>query len=414
MRSVGPLYQPLAIAVALGLLVGLQRESRKTTIAGLRTFPLITVFGCVMGLLDGGDGWTLTAAGLLVVAAFVVMANMGRWQRGTGGTGLTTEMSILVMYGVGVLLALGHTGPSLAVAGATAVLLHWKQRLHGFVEGLGERDLRAVMNLALVALVILPVLPDRTYGPYDVLNPREIWLMVVLIAGISMAAYVAYRLLGARVGAVLGGILGGLISSTATTVSYARQARERPGAVHTLTLVILIASAVVNVRVLGEIAVVSPGLFRHAVVPVSVLLAVMAVECVALWFLSGRKDEPAPPPENPTQLKAAIVFGLLYAVILFAVAATREHFGSDALYAVAALSGLTDVDAITLSTANLYEDDRVAGDVAWRVVVIALMSNLVFKLAAVGVLGGKRLFVRTAVVFGIALAVAGLSLVLLD
>src|SRR5690606_19881637 len=142
----------------------------------------------------------------------------------------------------GALLVAGYTMPGVVLGGATAVLLHSKSRLRSFIDNISDSDARAIFQFALIALVILPLVPNRTYGPYAVLNPFKIWLMVVLIVGISLVAYVAYRLVGARAGAVLGGIFGGLISSTATTVSYARQGRGNSAAVGAASLVIVVAS----------------------------------------------------------------------------------------------------------------------------------------------------------------------------
>ena len=401
---------PLAVAIALGLLVGLERQTEGSRKAGIRTFPLISLLGALAGLVASPQSWGVLAVGWASLTVLVTAANLQRWRTGEGGFGITTEIAVLVMFTVGFLVAQGYMVPALVAAGTVVVLLHHREQMHAFVKRLTDAQLGAVVKLALIALVILPALPDKAYGPYGVLNPREIWMMVVLIAGISVAAYLVQQLLGARVGSVLGGILGGLISSTASTVSYARQARKAPNAVQLAAIGILIASTVVNVRVAAEVAVASPTLFPTFVWPMAILAAVMVVQCLLLWWASVRDQAlEAPSQDNPAQLGAAIAFGLLYAVVLFAVAAVRDQFGEEALYAVAAVSGLTDVDAITLSTARLYEAGRVEASTAWRVIVIAVMSNTLFKLGAVRVLGGPALFRRVAVQFGIvALVAAGL------
>jgi uncharacterized membrane protein (DUF4010 family) len=235
--------EALAIALGLGLLVGLQREWTVAPIAGIRTFPLITLLGSFSAILaEEFGGWVL-GAGLLSVAVMLFMSNLARFEQGESDPGLTTEMAALVMYGVGAALVAGYTVPSVATGGVVAVLLHWKEPLHNFVRRIGATDLTAIMQLVLIALVILPVLPDAEFDVYRVLNPFRIWLMVVLIVGISLGAYVAYKLLGPRVGSVLGGVLGGLISSTATTVSYSRQVSGRPAAPPLAALVIQLATA---------------------------------------------------------------------------------------------------------------------------------------------------------------------------
>ncbi|QDU80070.1 MgtC family protein [Polystyrenella longa] len=394
----------LAISFGLGLLVGLQREWKESEIAGIRTFPLITLLGTLTVTLGADQASWLTAAGLVAVAFLLTVANLAKIRAKTFDFGMTTEVAALLMFVVGCALGVGLTGPAVVTAGITAVLLHWKDRLHGIVNSLTGKDLKAVMNLALIGLIILPLLPDETYGPYEVLNPYDIWRMVVLIVGISMVAYVAYKLLGARVGSILGGIFGGLISSTATTVSYARQTKESPELSGLAALVVLIASTIVNIRVLIEIGIVAPNLLRDALIPMVLMLLLMIAECFAMYFpLRNQKTEP-PNHDNPAQLKPAIIFGVLYAAVLFIVAAARDIFGEQALYWIAGISGLTDVDAITLSTAKMFNEERIDGTTAWRVILIATMSNLVFKAGAVAMLGSRRLLFYVAISFGIAIA----------
>lgn len=403
-------YQTLAISLGLGLLVGLQRQWKDSEIAGIRTFPLITLLGTSSVLAANGDPGWLAAVGLLALAVLLTIANVAKLHAGEFDFGMTTEVAALLMYVVGAVLGMGLTGPAVVTAGVTAVLLHWKDRLHGMVDAMTSKDLRAVINLAIIGLIILPILPDETYGPYNVFNPYGIWRMVVLIVGISMVAYVAFKLLGAKVGAILGGVLGGLISSTATTVSYARQTKDAANLNAMAALVILIASTIVNVRVLFEIGIVAPQLLRVALLPLAIMLLLMIVECIVLYFPLREQATQPPEHENPAQLKPALVFGALYAVILFIVAAAKDMFGSQALYVIAGISGLTDVDAITLSTAKMFNQNRVDGDIAWRVILIATMSNLVFKAGSVALLGSRKLLMYVAVTFGIAFVGGGLLL----
>ncbi len=403
-------YQALAIALGLGLLVGLQRQWKASEIAGIRTFPLIVMFGTVCAIGDGTRiGW-MCAAGVLAIVVLLAIANLAKIRAKNFDFGMTTEVAALLMFTVGCALGIGETGPAIVTAGVAAVLLHWKDRLHGLVASMSDKDLRAVMNLALIGLIILPILPDETYGPYDVLNPYSIWRMVVLIVGISMSAYIAFKLLGAKVGAILGGVFGGLISSTATTVSYARQTKDSPNVSGMAALVILIASAIVNVRVLIEIGVVAPNLLKVALPPMSAMLLLMVVECAILYLPLMKQSSDPPDHDNPAQLKPAIIFGALYAVILFVVAAAKDIFGDGALYWIAGISGLTDVDAITLSTAKMFNEDRVEAGTAWRVILIATLSNLVFKAGAVALLGSRRLLLYVLITFGIAVAGGGLLL----
>ena len=401
------LFQQLGIALGLGLLVGLQRESAASSLAGVRTFPLVTVLGTICGLLSQAFGGWILAAGIIALTVIIYVGKIIEMSKGHPDPGITTEVAALLMFAVGAYLIVGDRAVAIAIGGGAAVLLHFKGELHGIVAKLGANDLKAVMQFALISLVILPVLPNRTYGPFDVLNPRNIWWMVVLIVGINLGGYIAYKFLGQRAGITLGGVLGGLISSTATTVSYAKRAAAAPGAIGPAAIVIMIASTVVFARLLLEIATVAPAFLPTAAPWLTALLLLSAVSSFALWFRSDKNHEEMPEQENPSELKSALVFGLIYAVVLFVVAAVKELYGSRGLYAVAALSGLTDVDAITLSTAQLVNAGRLNADDGWKLIVVAAISNLIFKAGAVAALGRRKLFVRILPAYGIVI-VAGL------
>jgi uncharacterized membrane protein (DUF4010 family) len=209
---------------------------------------------------------------------------------------------------------------------------------------------------------------------------------------------------------VLSGLLGGVISSTATTVTYSRRAKEDPESSRLAALIVMIASAVVFGRVLVEIAVVARDRFPELAPPLAAMLGVTVALSLALW-IGARRDPCAPPEaENPAQLKSAIVFGVVYAAVLLAVAFARDRFGKAGLLTVAALSGLTDMDAITLSTSRLVRGGGLDPDSGWRAILLASLSNLVFKAGIVAVLGSRRLFGRVALLFGAALVAGGLIL----
>jgi uncharacterized membrane protein (DUF4010 family) len=403
-------FLQLAVALGLGLLVGLQRERMDSAIAGIRTFALITLFGAVAAHLGQTFGGWVVAAGLVVSAAFVVSGNLARLAKGEADPGQTTEFAAVLMYGVGAWVVVGGMPVAVALGGTVAVLLHLKEPLHRFVGKIGEGDLKAIMQFVVIALVILPILPDRTFGPYGVLNPFQIWWMVVLIVGLSLAGYVAFKLFGANAGAILSGVLGGLISSTATTVTYARRTKEDPGTSRLAALIVMIASTVVFVRLLVEIAVVARDRFLDLAPPIAAMLGVAAALSAVLWL--GARRDPCAPPEaaNPAELKSALVFGLIYAAVLLAVAFARAYFGRTGLFTVAALSGLTDMDAITLSTARLVREGGVDPGTGWRAILLAALSNLVLKAGVVAVLGSRQLLGRIVLPFGVALVGGGLIL----
>jgi uncharacterized membrane protein (DUF4010 family) len=407
------LFSHLGIALGLGLLVGLQRESVASRLAGLRTFPLITLLGAVSGMLAQSAGPWVLAAGVLALAIVIFSGKETDTRSGHIDPGLTTEIAILLMYGVGALLILGPPEIAIAIGGITAVLLHFKGELQTAVSRLTARDMRVIMQFALISLVILPVLPDRTYGPYQVINPRNIWLMVVLIVGIGLSGYIAYKFFGEKTGLLLSGLLGGMVSSTATTVSFSRQSKLSKSDCRTAAIVILLASTVVYVRVMLEMAAVAPSLLQVAAGPITVLLLIglAAVAIFSRW--SQKAGEKLPEPTNPSELKSALFFAILYGFVLFMVALTTDkfgQFGNRGLYLVAFISGLTDVDAITLSTAQLVRLDRLPVSEAWRLVVAAVLSNLFFKLGTVLFLGARLLKVQLSIILTMTIIVGLLLL----
>ncbi len=403
----------IGVATGLGLLVGLQRQRTVDEVAGVRTFPLITLLGLALALVsDLYGGWVL-AAGLLAVLALIVAGNAARWRvRPEPDHGITTEVAALVMYAVGAAVGAGLVAPAVVTTGLVAALLHWRDPLHTLAQRMGDADFDAVVRFVLIALVILPALPNRDYGPLAVLNPFEIWLMVVLIVGISLAGYVAFKLFGTRAGAVVAGLLGGLISSTATAVSYARRSAQDPERSAAAAVVVTLASMVVFARVLVEVLVVAPGIFARTAPPLAALGALMFVLALVLLVRApGDEEAELRDPEPPSDLRSALVFGLLYAAVLFAVSFAREYLGPGGLYAVAALSGLTDMDAITLSTAQLVKSGALSTDTGWRLILVGSMSNLAFKAGVVAALGHARLRGRVFGVFGA--SIVGGALILL-
>jgi uncharacterized membrane protein (DUF4010 family) len=395
--------QQLAVSFGIGLLLGLQRERAESSIGGIRTFPLIAIFGTVCALLGKTFGGWMVAAGLLALVAIVVYSNFAKIKSGDIDPGMTTEVAALLLYGLGAYVVIGSMVVTVVVGGAMAVLLQFKKPLHALAGAIGERDMRAIMQFVLLSLVILPVLPHQDFGPYGVWNPFQIWLMVVLIVGISLTGYIAYKCLGARRGTLLAGVLGGLISSTATTVSYARRTVENIKLVNLATVVIVIASCISLGRVLVEMAAVAPVAFASMAPPVAAILAVSIIAATAMFLWQPSGDAQMPEQKNPAELKPAFIFAAIYAVVLLAVAFAKEHFGSAGFYSVAIVSGLTDMDAITLSSARLVESGHTDPSTGWHAILIAAMSNLMFKFRTVSLLGHRLLTLRIGAVFGLIL-----------
>lgn len=399
----------LGIAFGLGLLVGLQREKTDNHMAGVRTFTLITILGTVSGLLtrEFDNPFILPVLGLCM-ASMLLMANYIKLKKlNQADIGQTTEVAALLMFAIGAYLVMGSQLIGVLIGASVAILLYVKEHLHEFIENLKEKDLSAIMTLAGISLVILPILPDETYGPYDVINPRNIWLMITLIVGISVVGYFIYKFVGKKVGIISNGILGGLISSTATTVSYARKTADNSSISKTAVFVIVTASAISFVRVLFEVGVVIPQHLKTIAVPIGAVVVFMALVAVALFYLINKKnseDDKMPEPKNPAQFKSALVFGLLYGFILLAVAFTKEKFGNNALYIISIISGLTDVDAITLSLSQLIKEGTLKVAIGWKLILLAGLSNMLFKGVMAIVLGAKEIVKWIIISFGITIA----------
>ena len=413
-------FLPLGVALALGLLVGLQRERASPTVAGVRTSAITALLGASTALLMAPLGVWLVVAGFLGVLGAIVVGNIAAMREGPVDPGVTSEIALLATYIVGAMTVTGPLEVAVALGVTIAVLLQAKTALHRFASVVGEKDFRAVLQFLVVAFVVLPILPNRAYDPFEVLNPRHIWLMVVLVVGISLGGYIAWKLVGRSAGAAISGLLGGAISSTATTFSMARQARTASDLAPAAALVILLASCVTYVRVLVEVGVVGRSFLPAVSAAMLPALGAMILASFVVWLRARRERIETPEPKNPTQFTSALAFGALYAVVLFAVAFAKERLGQSGVYGVAIFSGLTDMDALTLSTAELVVSprsesgepslDAVTGS---RVILVGTMANLVFKGAVVAILGGQRLTKLVALGFGAVFVVSGITLALL-
>ena len=406
------LLQWLGTALGLGLLVGLEREWTKNPIAGIRTFGLIGLFGGLAGVMGTVFGGWIIASGLVACTAMAIMANLAAMRQKEPDIGLTTEFAMLAIFAIGALAGLGQLAPAVACAGTVMVLLQYKQPLHGAIRKVGAKDLKEIARLVLAGLVILPLLPNQEMGPLGILNPFKIWLMVVLIVGISLAAYLVGKFIGGAKSAVIAGVLGGLVSSTAATASVSRRSRAEGSAGIVLAAIIVTASAVVFGRVIVEVVLTAPGQ-KWAVLPPLAAMMVWSglVAAATLWIAKRAGQEPGD-EEAPSELKGAVMFGLLYVGVLYAVALGKEHFGDSGLYAVAAISGLTDMDAITLSTSGLVASGEVDTKTGWRVILLGGLANLVFKAGLAAVLGTGQFLKWTMAGFGVAVA-GGVAILLL-
>jgi uncharacterized membrane protein (DUF4010 family) len=379
-------------ALGIGLLIGMERERRPDSAAGLRTFSLVAMLGCLFALLGERTGgvWLL-AVGLLVIAAAMIASNFSAQQE-EQYRGFTSEAAIIITYGLGAAVWFGYSTLAVMLAITTTVLLYFKAELKQFSERTTPKDINSILQFAVLSLVILPILPNEDFGPFDAINLRQVWLMVVLISGLALAGYLALRIVGARHGAAVLGIFGGLASSTATTMMFSRHARDHVDLVRMSAIVILIANIMVMIRIGIVSSVVAPTL----ILPVATVFACGIVPGLALTLYSWRTlvtagELPMPEVKNPTELKTAVSFGLLYAVVLLASAWLQDIAGNSGVYIVALVSGLTDADASVLSSLRMFNQGKLAGGDAVIAVTLTLMANLVFKIGLVLSIGGTPL-----------------------
>jgi len=377
---------------AIGLLIGLERERTPSAKAGLRTFALVAIFGTLSALLSTKlDNPWLMIAGLLAVAGMIIAAYHNQPSE-INDPGTTTVIALLLCYGLGAMVWYDLARLAVMLAIAVTILLYFKPELRGISQRLTRRDLVAMLQFAVLTFIILPILPDQNYGPYNAFNPYQVWLMVVLISGISLTGYAALQIVGTRYGTPLLGFLGGLVSSTATTLSYAKRGKSNSAMLEVAASVIVIAAIVVLLRLMVISAVVAygalPGLLP--VLTGGLLLGLF----VALYNWRKMSNAPElhfPETSNPAELHTAFSFGLLYTAILLAAAWMSDFAGNHGLYVVAMISGLTDVDAITLSSLRLFNLDLLNEHQAVTAISIAFLANLAFKFGMVLFIGGWRL-----------------------
>lgn len=378
-------------SLAIGLFVGLERERSPAAKAGLRTFALTALLGTLLALLSEymESPWLL-AAGLLAVAGLIVSAYLEGSR--TDDPGTTTQAALLLCFGLGALVWFGFGALAVLLAVAMTLLLHFKPELQNISKSLTRQDLQSILQFAVLSFVILPVLPNRDFGPFETLNPYQTWLMVVLISGLSLAGYVSLRFVGQRFGAPLLGFFGGMVSSTATTLIYARHARSNENLGKLAVVVIMIANLVVLIRLAVVSSLVAPGIAPHLVPVLAGGLVAGSLLTFFWWRRIGAEGEfPMPEMKNPTEIRTALTFAALYAVISLISAWLANLSGSSGLYLLAFISGLTDVDAISISMLRLFDQGKLTPDVTVATIAIAYLSNLLFKFGLMMSIGGRTL-----------------------
>lgn len=393
----------MLIALGIGFLIGLEREFAKRVVdkeqqfAGVRTYTIIALFGLLSAFLAERHGeWVYIAALLglmgLVIATYAFTAKAGSF-------GITTELVAILTFLLGGLVFEGFILLAVIVAVITTVLLSLKLPLHAFITTLTAQEIRAFIQFVIISALVLPFLPEENFGPGDVWNFREIWTMVILVTGISLAGYLLSKVLGAKKGTLLAGVVGGMVSSTAVTLSFSRRSKEQSGAAVLLVAVgIIAATATLYPRILLEVWVVNRSLFWQLLFPI-IFITVVAF---GMAFLVHRRSNHAVveevPLTNPLNFLVALQFGAIYMAVQWLVALASEHFDAQGIYAASLVFGATDMDAITLTIARKGLDPE--GRQAMNAILLATLSNTVMKFIIVAIFGSRALLRPIAFGFG--------------
>jgi uncharacterized membrane protein (DUF4010 family) len=418
------LAQRGGVAMLVGLLVGAEREyshtEKEQLFAGVRTFPIISLLGFVGALLGALSGSPLVFAaasivfGLLIVASYV-LTSFGE------DKGATTEIAGLIVYFLGALCWYANDDQikfASAAAVAATLLLSMREAIHGVVAKFEREDIYATLKLAVVTLIVLPLLKEEDYGPYQAFNPYRTWKYVVLIASISFAGYVAMKVVGTRKGVGLTGIFGGLSSSTAVAIAFSRKSREEPRLARSFASAIVLASTIMFPRLLFFVTVACPPLLDRLWKPVALLTATGVVMSGLLYFHSEKDDKAGEGVKlkNPFELWSAVKFGMVLAVIGFVSRFAFAEFGERGLSLAGALMGLADADGFAVPTANQGQRlvEGAGGDAAAvpflataaSAILLAMIANTVVKGGLTVTLGAKELRRYTVPAFA-AMAVVG-------
>lgn len=406
-----PLVVAVFIALGIGLLIGIEREwsDPENLFAGSRTLPLIAGFGALVQAFFPN----LLPLALVFVAGLVVVAYVAKVVT-TGDIGMTTAVATMLTFVYGAMATHSDTGLRLAVAlgTVTMALLAEKRLIHEFAARLNEAEMRASLKFLIVALVVFPLLPPERISFLRDLNLRFVWLMVAFVSGISLVGYVLATLVGNRAGLELTGVLGGMVSSTATAVSMAENARRNPSLTGLCGVATVIASLTMFPRILVEVLVVNPTLFAPILLPVAGMVLVGVL--VSRFVYRDVQEEPLETDvENRFRLRPALLFGLFFALVLVATTALSAEFGTTGVYSAALIAGIVDVNAITISLSDLARSGAISTATAASGILLAASVNTAAKIGIVWLFGTRALGRTVLLSLGVVVAV-GIGLVALS
>lgn len=394
------IFYTLGVALAIGLLIGLERgwKDREAEegerVAGLRTYGLISLLGGGMALLAEHFGPLVLGFAFVGMTGMLTTVYVMNLRRENDDVGITSLVVGLLVFIFGALAVTGEVAVAAASAVVTTLLLSYKPLLHNWVKALEATELRAGIKLLLISVVLLPILPNQGYGPWQALNPYEIWWMVVLIAGISFAGYFASKIMGPHRGAILTGLFGGLIASTPVTLHFSRLSQKNKILVPMLATGILLACGTMLPRMVLVASLINPELFKLLLVPATIMAFLIYLPALVYWRIhSDDRADTDSPLKNPLELKTALGFSLLLALVMLLSKALQSQFGDAGVLALAAASGITDVDAITLSLARMSQDDLVLHIAVTGIVIAAAINSLV-KGGMATFIGGRNMALR--------------------
>ncbi|MEI6322141.1 MAG: MgtC/SapB family protein [bacterium] len=403
------LLRALLVSGSLGALIGLERQWDEQSrhddthvLAGLRTFTLWALFGVLCAWFSQTVHVLFFIAGFAAMVLWITIF-LQRGGRGGSDPGFTTGAAAMLTFLIGGLVFWQQERVALVLAVSIMLLLALKPTLHRFTRGITTEDARSAMKFAAVSGVVLPLVPNESLGPYGAFNPHTVWLMVVLVSGVGFAGYLAVRGLGQQIGIAVTGLLGGLVSSVATTLTMSRQSRERPAESRDCSLAILLACTVMIGRVGLLVGIVSPKVLTVLWPSLVVVSLPGALWCC--WRMihggSASASGACTPVGNPLRLRVALQFGALYAAIVFLVKATIAAEGNAGVLVVSGLSGLIDLDAITLSLSQMFRASTLSSTIASQGILLAILANTIIKAGMAAIFGAPALRLEVLCVLGI-------------
>lgn len=381
----------LLVAAGCGAIVGLERQVRPDAGSGARTFALYALWGAVSAYAGERYGAIAFLAGLLALTGIETVRYMVEVQS-SGDFGITTEIASFVTFGIGFVAFAEQYVVAIALSVGLAALLRSKEWVHRLVDRFADDDVVAFLQFAVITAIVLPLAPNTAFGPFEAFNPRQIWLMVVFVSGIGLLGYLSLRIMGRR-GLGLSGVVGGLVSSTAVTLGFSRMSKSFKGLNTALVAGVIGASGLMYPRVLVEAWVVARSLGARLLMPL-LAIGVVVIGVAIVWLRREQADGDGAehlPVKNPLNLATALQFGLLYAGIIFVSKAVLDTFSEGSILLVAGLSGINDVDAITLSTATLVRDGGLSESVGAQAVLLAVAVNTLVKAGIAIAVGGREL-----------------------